>query len=746
MGGFQWENRVFFFSLTGKKTAMRIFAFLLFFFFGLGAIAQPGGGLNWTPDGNGFYRINDAGIVVVDVASQDETVFIPAERLIPEDRESPLEVSSFQLSADQAKVLIFTNTQRVWRYETRGDYWVLNTEDGSLTQLGAGLPEASLMFAKFSPAGDQVAYVSEHNIYLEDLKSGTIKKLTSTNGTPKLINGTFDWAYEEEFSCLDGFRWSPGGESIAYWQIDANTIRDFYMINTTDSIYSYTIPVEYPKVGESPSACRLGVVDVNSGETTWMQVPGDERQNYIPRMEWMNGQNLILLQLNRKQNEARLMVADAGSGNVEAIYEESDEAWISIRTDWGDGNMWYWLEDGKNFLWITEKDGWRHIYQISANGKKEKLITRGDYDVIAPAHVDEENGLLYFMASPEQSTERYLYRTALDGSGEAQRVSPAPQEGTHSYQISPNGKYAQHRFSNYYTYPMEEWVELPAHTAVDPSSSIASRFDPAQKENSNVEFFRISTEDGVEMDGWMAKPSNFDPNKKYPTVFYVYSEPAGATTTNRYGVGRNGLYAGSMADDGYLYISVDGRGTPLPKGRAWRKAIYRKIGIVNIRDQAMACKKIQETYPFVDAERIAVHGWSGGGSATLNLLFQYPELYHTGIAVAAVANQLTYDNIYQERYMGLPQENREDFIQGSPITYAKNLEGNLLYIHGTGDDNVHYQNAELLLNELIRHNKQFQFMPYPNRSHGIYEGEGTRRHLSTLFTNFLKQHCPPGGR
>jgi dipeptidyl-peptidase-4 len=265
------------------------------------------------------------------------------------------------------------------------------------------------------------------------------------------------------------------------------------------------------------------------------------------------------------------------------------------------------------------------------------------------------------------------------------------------------------------------------------------------KRNSNVEFFKVTTSDGVEMDGWLAKPKNFDPQKKYPVLFFVYSEPAGANVVDRFGMQRTAYYSGDMFADGYLYMTVDNRGTPAPKGRTWRKSIYRKIGRINIRDQAMAAKEIFK-WPFVDTSRIAVWGHSGGGSATLNLLFQYPELYQTGIAMSAVANQLTYDNIYQERFMGLPQENKEDFVEGSPITYAKNLRGNLLYIHGTGDDNVHYQNAEMLINELVKHNKQFQFMSYPLRSHGLKEGEGTRQHLSTLFTTFLKQHCPPGGR
>ena len=253
------------------------------------------------------------------------------------------------------------------------------------------------------------------------------------------------------------------------------------------------------------------------------------------------------------------------------------------------------------------------------------------------------------------------------------------------------------------------------------------------------------TTDGKDMLSWVIYPPDFDPTKKYPVVFFVYSEPAMTTVNDRYGVNRNRFYEGNMADDGYIYISIDNRGTPAPKGREWRKSIYRKIGVINVTDQAMAAKEVLK-WDFVDSERVAVWGHSGGGSVTLNLMFRYPEIYKTGIALSAVANQLTYDNIYQERYMGLPQENKEDFIVGSPISYAKNLEGNLLYIHGTGDDNVHYQNAELLLNELIKHNRQFQFMAYPNRSHSFREGEGTSQHMSTLFTNFLHLHCPPGGR
>ncbi len=711
--------------------------------------AQPGRGFRWTPDGNATYQVEGNAIIRQDVRTSAKETVLPSEWLKPAGSDKSITIKDFTFSSDGSYVLIFTNTRQVWRLETRGDYWVLNLKTKALKQLGKNLPEASLMFAKISPDGKKAAYVSRNNIYTEDLTTGVVRPLTSTNGTRKLINGTFDWVYEEEFGCRDGFRWSPDSKSIAYWQIDANSIRDFYMINTTDSIYSFTVPVEYPKVGESPSACRVGVVNVASGKTIWMQVPGDNRQHYIPRMEWAeNSDELILQQLNRKQNVSKLFYANAKTGASRSFYEEKDEAWVDVRSGWSSERQaaWSWLKGNNEFLWISEKDGWRHIYKVSKDGKKEQLITKGDFDVIAPDGIDEENGLVYFSASPSNSAQRYLYRARLDGTGEAERVTPVAQEGTHNYVISPDGKLASHTFSNYYTPTLREWLTLPDNKPLKESESVAAKFDPAKKTSSNVEFFQVVTADGVTMDGWMARPANFDPSKKYPVLFSVYAEPAGQQVTDRWGIGKNALYDGDMAADGYIYMAIEGRGAPAPKGAAWRKAIYRKIGIINIRDQAMGCLKVIEKFPFVDPSRISVHGWSGGGSTTLNLLFQYPDIYQTGIAVAAVANQLSYDNIYQERYMGIPQENLEDFVQGSPVTHAKNLKGNLLYIHGTGDDNVHYQNAEMLINELVKHNKQFQLMAYPNRSHGIREGEGTRKHLNGLFTKYLREHCPPGGR
>jgi dipeptidyl-peptidase-4 len=283
-----------------------------------------------------------------------------------------------------------------------------------------------------------------------------------------------------------------------------------------------------------------------------------------------------------------------------------------------------------------------------------------------------------------------------------------------------------------------EWVSLPDHETI-------IKGPPSNRPvKNNVEMFKVTTDEGVTMDAWMIKPTNFDSTKKYPVVFYVYAEPASQTVKDAYGAQRN-MYVGDMARDGYIYVSIDNRGTPAPKGASWRKSIYQKIGILNVDDQANAAKKILK-WPFVDTSRVAVWGWSGGGSTTLSLLFRYPEIYKTGIAIAPVAWRLSYDNIYEERYMGLSQENREAYIEASAVTHAKGLRGNLLVVHGTGDDNVHYQNTELLINELVKYGKQFSMMAYPNRTHGIREGTGTTQHLNLLFTNFLKQHCPPGGR
>ncbi len=729
------------------KYGFRCCLFLLFCI--LVVVIAPAQALKWAKDGRSYFKAESGDIVKYSLPGNTKTVVLAKDKIAAGISHGNTGVRNFSFSADEQKLLLYTNTRKVWRLDTRGDYWCYSMSDGSFRQLGRSLPVSSLMFAKFSPDGSKAAYVSNYNLYVEDLANGEIKQLT-TDGSRKLINGTFDWAYEEEFFCRDGFRWSPDSKQIAYWQIDAKDTHDYLMLDNTDSIYPVVKPVEYPIAGQAPSPFRIGVADIATAQTKWMNIATDPvLQSYVPRMEWAVGSTELIVQhLNRKQNESELLLCNVATGAANRIYGEKDSAWIDILPLWDQDYAmggWDWLSGGAAFLWASEKDGWRHLYRVSRDGKKETLVTAGNYDVMDIVLVDEKGGFVYFMASPNNATQKYLYRTRLDGKGKPELLSPANQQGMHEYKISPDAAFAYHTFSNYYTPGATEWISLPDHKSVSADNPVNTAVAKADKSKSPIEFFKVKTTEGVEMDAWMVKPRDFDPAKKYPVVFYVYTEPWGQNVKDEYGIAYNFLYQGDMAKDGYIYVSIDNRGTPVPKGREWRKCVYRKIGIINIRDQALAAQEIAKR-PYVDTSRIAVWGWSGGGSATLNLMFQYPGIYKTGIAIAAVGNQLTYDNIYQERYMGLPQENREDFVNGSPITYAKNLKGNLLYVHGTGDDNVHYNNAEMLINELVKYNKSFQLMSYPNRTHSISEGAGTRQHLSNLYTSYLRLHCPPGGK
>ncbi len=710
---------------------------ILFLFIISGAYAQWGQGTYWSADGNKIKRVEDGNIVQVDAMDASKTAVLISKEMLTPKGEKPLDVVRFAFADGNKKVLINTNTKKVWRYDTRGDSWVYDLQAKTLKQVGKNKPKSSLMFTKFSPDASKVAYVSEHNIYVEDLATGETKALT-TDGTLRLINGTFDWVYEEELDCRDGFRWSPDSKSIAYWQIDARKIKNYLMLNTTDSLYPFTVPIEYPVVGEDPSNCKVGVVDISTAKTKWMNVPGDAVQHYIPRMEWANNSSqLIIQQLNRRQNESKIMLLNVADNSSKTIYSETEKAWVDAKAE---ATGWTWIEGGKKFIWLSDKDGWRHIYAIGLDGK-ETLLTKDAFDAIELNLVDEKGGSLYFMASPNNATQKYLYRVSIKG-GNAVKVTPNEETGTHSYDISPNGKLAFHDYSSATLAPLSDVVSLPDHKILS-GGEVDKRYSSLVMPK--VEFFNIKTEDGIDMDGWMVKPKNFDPTKKYPVVFYVYGEPASQTVVDRFGTGFNRLYTGDMAADGYIYMSVEGRGSPAPKGREWRKSIYHNIGNINIRDQAMAAKEILK-WDYVDKNRIAVWGWSGGGSSTLSLLMQYPDIYQTGISIAAVDNQLNYDNIYQERYMGLLPEDKHYFVDNSPLAHAKNLKGNLLLVHGTGDDNVHYNNAEQMINQLIKYGKTFQLMSYPNRTHGISEGAGTSRHLALTYTKFLKENCPPGGK
>jgi dipeptidyl-peptidase-4 len=714
--------------------------------------------LKWEADGKGYLVLEDAGkgeaqdIVRYDAASGQKSMLVAASKLVPAGASTPLVVEEFEVSPDARKLLLFTNTARVWRSNTRGDYWVIDLASGKLQKLGGKAPASSLMFAKFSPDGSRVGYVRENNIYVENLADGSVAQLTN-DGTFHLINGTFDWVYEEELFCRDGWRWSPDGKKIAYWQLNSEGVKEFKLINDTEELYPVITAFPYPKAGETNSAARVGVISASGGATTWFEVPGDPRNNYVPRMEWANNSDEVTIQqLNRLQNTDTLMVGDAGSGKVRTILVEKDDAWLDIGffdVDWdrrglarGDVE---WIDGGKRFLWASERNGWHHVYSIARDGSDARDITPGDFDVISVNTVDPAKGWIYFDASPDNPTQRYLFRAPLNGASKAVRLTPANQSGTNNYNVAPSGDLAIHTYSTLNLPPVIDVVHLPENTTVRTlidNKELRARL--AKLKTGPREFFRVDIGDGVQLDGWMIKPPDFDASKRYPVLFYVYGEPAAQTVLDQWGGGTM-MWHMLLAQHGYLVMSVDNRGTPAPRGRAWRKVVYRKMGLVNSGDQANAVRAIDK-WPFVDPSRIAIWGWSGGGSSTLNAMFRYPDVYSVGMSVAPVPNLRYYDTIYQERYCALPQDHPDEYKQSSPVTFAPQLRGQLLVVHGSGDDNVHYQGTESLVNALVAANKPFTMMVYPNRSHGIYEGAGTRRHLFGLLTRFLEEKLPAGGR
>jgi dipeptidyl-peptidase 4 len=716
---------------------------------------EPLGDVRWVPGAAAYTRLEPdsniggaAALVRYDAATGTREVWVPAARLVPPGDSVPLDIEDYTLSPDRRRLLLFTNSRKVWRQNTRGDFWTLDLGDWRLRKLGGPEAEPStLMFAKFSPDGGRVAYVRAHDLYVERLADGRITRLTH-DGSRTIINGTFDWVYEEELNLRDGFRWSPDGRRIAFWQLDASGVRDYDLINDTDSLYSFVIPVQYPKAGTTNSAARVGVVSADGGEPVWLDVPGDPRNNYIARLEWAAGSNEVVLEhMNRAQNTIEVMVGDAVSGRTRTVLTERDSAWVDVVDDLR------WINGGQDFTWISERDGWRHLYVVSRDGARTRLVTPGKFDVHNPRSaygepfvvgVDSAAGWIYYTASPENAEQLYLYRSRLDGKGKQERVTPQDQSGYHLYDISPDGRWAFHTWSRLGTPPTVDLIRLPRHERV--RTLVANqrlRARVAGLRRGTAQQVSVDAGGGLMLDGWIMKPPGFDSTRRYPVLFYVYGEPAGQTALDHWDP--TYLWCLMLTQQGYVVATVDNRGTPSPRGRAFRKAIYKRIGLVNSVDQAAAVRTIRR-WPWVDSTRIAVWGWSGGGSTTLNLMFRYPDLYQTGMAVAPVPDERLYDTIYQERYMGLPQENAAAYREGSPLFFADRLRGNLLLVHGSGDDNVHFQGSERLINALVAGDRPFTLMVYPNRSHCICEGRGTTLHIYSLLTRYLEEHVPAGGR
>ena len=680
-------------------------------------------------------------IVVYDTASGKRSTLVSASVLIPPGQKTPLAIDDYSWSADHSMLLIFTNAKRVWRQRTRGDYWVLRLSDGKLTRLGGEAPEATMMFAKFSPDATRVAFVRSNNIYVQSLADLSILQLT-TDGSTDIINGTTDWVTEEEFELRDAFRWSPDSKSIAYWQFDQSGVEEYTLIDDTDSEYPTLLKYKYPHPGGTNAAVRAGVIPATGGATTWIKLDGDPRNNYIPRMDWVGYSNEIVLQyLSRLQNDDKVMLVNAATGVARLLFEDTDKAWVDFMPEY----EWVADKSGRNeqLLWLSERDGWRHAYLVSRATGQPRLITNFAADVIEPVLFVAGGGYFYFLASPHDLIRQYLYRSRLDGTGSPERVTPDGESGNHRYDVSPDGRWAIHSFQSATQPPRYEMVEMATQKAV---RTLVSNDQLIAKENAidpePVEFAETTVGGGVKLSTFVVKPPNFDPSKKYPMLVFVYGEPAAATVRDSWSFRQYKV----IAREGYVVVSFDNAGTPQPRGREWRKSIYGQIGVLGSKQQSEAIDSFAQTHSYIDTTRMGMWGHSGGGSSTLNEMFRYPGQLVAAVALAPVPDQALYDSIYQERYMGLPQGNAKGYHDGSPISYAEGLKGHLLIIHGSGDDNVHFQGTERLVNKLIALGKPFEFMDYPNRTHALVEGPGTLIHRQTLLMRYFEDYIPPGPR
>jgi dipeptidyl-peptidase-4 len=703
------------------------------------------GPLRWI-DGRGFARLRPSLAVegAVDIVRHDtftgaETVLVAAADLRPAEGGPALRIEDHAFSADRDAVLLFTASQRVWRTRSRGDYWLFERGSKALRRLGG--PDAgpsALQFAQFAPDARRIAYVRDRDLWSEDRQSGAVVRLTEGGG-PTRFHGVLDWVYEEEFGLQDGFRWSPDGRHIAFWQIDDEGVGVMEIAHNLGGTYPRIERIPYPKVGTTNPAARIGVVPAGGGPVVWLDLPGDPRAHYLARLDWSPAGEVVVQQLDRRQQHLRVFFADPATGACREVFADRDPAWVEAV------DPLHWVEDGRTFLWLSERGGWRQVWAVPTDGTAPRCLTPGAYDVIDLLAVEEIADALWIAAAPDDPTQRLLFRAPLSG-GAAQRITPEGATGWHEYSFAPGCRYAVHTRSAFGEPPQVEVLRMPDHEALRvlcDNAGVRARL--AALDRGEAGFLRVGIEDGLELDGWMIRPPDFDPARRWPVVVHVYGEPAAQTVVDRWG-GTNHLWHLLLAQRGYVVMSFDNRGTPAPRGRAWRKVVHGQVGILAADEQARAVRAAARRFDWIDPERIGVWGWSGGGSMTLNALFRHPDLYAAGIAIAFVADQRLYDTIYQERYMGLLDENAANYREGSPITHVQGLAGDLLLVYGSVDDNTHYQNFERLVDALVAHDKDFDALPYPGRTHGLGEGTNTRRHLYRTMTRWFVEHLPPGPR
>lgn len=542
---------------------------------------------------------------------------------------------------------------------------------------------------------------------------------------------------------FDDISWSPDGSHILFVETNSSKVRKRSVLLPTDPSFPEVRENLFARIGETIPSLRVGVVDREGKEVRWLPIEYPKSGCYLGQVEWAGNNNEILVEmLSRFRDKRDYFLVDLKENKAKTIYTESSETWVTASQE-TDLRI-IWIKNGEQFILLSEKDGWRHAYLHSRDGKLIALLTPGDFDVIDRGGVDETNGQFYFYASPNNGTQKYLFRCALDGSGKLERITPESQPGTHAYQFSPDYRWAIHTYSTFDNPPVVDLVSLPDHKSLRVLEENSQLKETAKQWiTQKTEFFAIDIGDGISVDAWMMKPKDFDQTKKYPVFVYVYGEPHAQTVLDSWGAAQS-PFLRTIADLGYLVVSIDNRGTPCPKGAAWRRSIFGSLGPLSTEEQAKALHKLGDMKAYVDLSRVGIWGWSGGGSNTLNALFRKPDVYHVGIAVVPKPQPHLYNAWFQEIYMRTPAVNPEGYERSAPINFAAGLKGKLLIITGSGETNTHIQIIEGLVDKLIELGKPFDYMVYPNRDHGLREGAGTEVHVRMLIARYLVNNLPRG--
>ena len=685
-------------------------------------------------------------LVAYDLEKDERFLLLDGDLLCALDVGRIVDIHGYAFSQDASKVLIFTDSEKVWREATKGYYYLYDLKEDELIPISDRAAGFQL-FAKLSPDASRVAFVRDRNLYLVDLKTGNEKALTTDGSQGGIINGTFDWVYEEEFGLRDGWQWSPDGNKIAFFKLDETETRDFAMTDLMSQYPTY-VNFRYPKAGEKNSRIKVGVIDIETGATSYFETStwgedGKEAE-YIARMGWtpeIDGSSRVwMMRLNRDQNELDLLFGSEDGAQVQTILQESESTWIEIN----DQKLSF-LEDGKHFVWQSEGSGNRHLYLYKNDGKQLVPITSGDWDVSSFHGIDEASSAAYFTAAISSPMERDLYsiRVDLGGGDTGARVSSpikiSSGAGVHGINMSPDFRFYIDQYSNSTTPPDWTLRASDGHKVQTLEANAKLKKILSVHHLPQAEFIQVPGSDGSSLNALMIRPSDFDPDETYPLLMYVYGGPGSQTVIDKWG-GNVYLWHAFLADElGIVIASVDNRGTGA-RGKAFKSSIYLNLGQLEAADQISAAQHLGKL-PYIDSKRIGIWGWSYGGYMTLMSMLsgEGPETFKLGVAVAPVSDWRLYDTIYTERYMSTPQNNPLGYKKGAPTHYAHRLgkKQKLLIMHGDFDDNVHFQNTVQMINALQVANKQFDLMMYPGKNHSISGGH-IRLNLFTKATDYIK--------